>query len=103
MALEPRAADSSAFLAATRAYCWKSSRRRPFRPSEEKPLIWLGGEAGGEPGGVEAVNGHDAALAGEEPVIESAHVVAEHGDQAHPRDHHALPRVGRAARRARPA
>jgi hypothetical protein len=53
----------------------------------------LGGKAGGEPGGVEAIDGADAALPGEEAGVVRVHVVPEHGYQAHPRDHHPLPRI----------
>jgi hypothetical protein len=53
----------------------------------------LGREPGGEAAGVEAVDGADPALALQEPVVEGAHVVPEHGHQPHPRDHHPFPRV----------
>ena len=53
----------------------------------------LGSEAGGEPGGVEEVDGAGTAAPGEEAVIVRAHVVAEHRHHAHPRDHHPLLRV----------
>jgi hypothetical protein len=59
----------------------------------------LAGEARGELGGVEAVDGADAALPGEQAVVVGVDVVPEHGDEPHARDHHPLAGVRLPARR----
>jgi hypothetical protein len=59
----------------------------------------LAGEARGELGGVEAVDGADAALPGEQAVVVGVDVVPEHGDEPHARDHHPLLGVRLPARR----
>jgi len=50
----------------------------------------LAAETRGELGGVEAVDGGDAALAGEELLVVTLHVVTEHRREAHSGDHNAL-------------
>ena len=53
----------------------------------------LAAEARGKLGGVEAVDGGDAALAGEKLLVVPLHVVPEHRREPHSRDNHALLRV----------
>lgn len=61
-------------------------------PLRREPVD-LPGEAGGELGGVEAVDRADPALAGKQLLVVGVDVVAEDGDEARPGDDDALLRV----------